>query len=252
MRRVEWAAAATLAAAAAVAAVAATTTGAAGAWALPPLVDGAVVHPAWRVLLLPQQKPPPTLYAAETVDGRAALRMDARASYGNLAHDLASPRPAPKWLQWAWRMQQPNPAADLGRKSGDDVAAKVCLGFDLPLAGISASESAKLRLARWRSGEKLPAATLCWVWAGPEPRGSLVANAFTRRVRYLVLRNADDGVGHWLEESRDIEADFRRTFADELAVGAPLPPLVAVLVGADADNTGAHTLAHLAALHFSP
>lgn len=235
------------------AAATATVAAAAAAAApeLPPLVAGAAVHPGWRELLLPAQKQPPTRYSAETVQGRAALRMDAQASYGNLLHEL--PRPAaPQRLQWAWRVPLPNAATDLRRKAGDDVAAKVCLSLDLPLAGLPLAERALLRLARIRSGEALPAATLCWVWGGALARGSVVDNAYTRRVRYVVLRNAGDAAGPWYEESRDIDADFRRAFGDELAAGAELPPVLGVLVGADADNTGGRSLAHLDALRFAP
>ena len=114
-------------------------------------------------------------------------------------------------------------------------------------------ESILLRLARSRTGQNLPAATLCWVWGGPEAAGSFIDNAFSRRVRYVVLRTAADASGTWLEERRDIAADFRRAFGDEWpAKNAGLPPLTAVLVGADADNTGGSSVAHIADLRFAP
>jgi hypothetical protein len=90
---------------------------------------------------------------------------------------------------------------------------------------------------------------LCWVWGGREPRVSFVDNDFTRRVRYVVLRNAADPAGTWFDESRDVAADFQRTFGDESAV---LPPVIAVLVGGDADNTGMHSIAHVGSLRFEP
>jgi len=215
---------------------------------LPPLVDGSALGNGWRVAALPAQKPPPTRFTPETVDGRAALRMEAQASYGNLVHEAVAGTP-PRRLQWAWRLQQPNPGTDLRSKAGDDVAAKVCLSFDLPLSRLPLGERLLLQLARARTGEPLPAATLCWVWGAAEATGSVVDNVFSRRVRYIVLRNAADATGTWLDESRDIAADFVRAFGDEAA--AP-PPLAAVGVGADADNTGGHSVAHVAALRFAP
>lgn len=215
---------------------------------LPPLVDGNALGSGWRVVLLPAQKAPPTRFTPETVDGRAVLRLEAQASYGNLLHETAA-GVTPRLLQWAWRLQQPNPETDLRRKSGDDVAARVCLSFDLPLSRLPLGERLLLQLARARTGEALPAATLCWVWGGAEAAGSLLDNAFSRRVRYIVLRNASDATGSWLDESRDIGADFTRAFGDEAATP---PPLLAVGVGADADNTGAHSVAHVTALRFAP
>ena len=215
---------------------------------LPPLVAGNTLGAGWQVANLPEQKPPVTRYSAETVGERVALRLDARASYGNLLHALPGVA-APARLQWAWRVKQPNPGTDLRGKPGDDVAAKVCLSFDLPLAQVPFGERTLLRLARSRTGQNLPAATLCWVWGGPEAAGSFIDNAFSRRVRYVVLRTVADASGVWFEESRDIAADFRRAFGDE---AQQLPPLTAVLVGADADNTGATSAAYITALRFAP
>ena len=202
----------------------------------------------WRVVGWPDQRMPLTRYAAESVDGRPALRLDARASYGNLVYAAPAQAP-PRTVTWAWRMQQPNPAADLRLKSGDDAAAKVCLGFDMPLDRVPFVERTLLRLARTRSADALPAATLCWVWGRAEAPGSVVENPYTRRVRSIVVRTAADPSGQWITETRDVAADFRRAFGDE---SPDTPALTAVIVAADADNTGASTVAHVADLRFSP
>lgn len=206
---------------------------------------GAALGPGWRLLTLPKQKPPVTQYGAEVLDGRAALRIDARASYGNFAHALAGAAPAS--LHWAWRVDRPNAGTDLKTKAGDDSPAKVCLSFDLPLAQVPFFERELLRLARTRSPEPLPAATLCWVWGHAEAPGSVLANPYTKRVRYRVLRTQADATGRWFEESRDVAADFRAAFGDE---SETVPPVTAVLVAGDADNTGAQSLAFVADLRF--
>ena len=146
-------------------------------------------------------------------------------------------------------MEQPNAGTDLRVKAGDDAAVKVCLSFDLPLDAVPFVERQLLRLARSRSGEALPAATLCWLWAGAEERGALLDNPYTRRVRVIVLRNQTDTPGAWLEESRDVAADFRRAFGDE---SATVPPLTAVIVSGDADNTGGRSVAFVSGLGFEP
>jgi hypothetical protein len=213
-----------------------------------PLLAGEQIGAGWRVAALPQQKAPVTRYTVETVGERVALRIDAKASYGNLVHEMNG-APAPRVLSWAWRLQQANPAIDLTTKSGDDQPAKVCLSFDLPLSRVPFVERQLLRMARARSGENLPAATLCWVWAGAEGVGDVLPNAYTRRVRYVVLRNRDSGQGAWLLETRDVAADWRRAFGDE----SPTPPPVsAVVVAGDADNTGGHSVAHVTAMRWLP
>ena len=54
-------------------------------------------------------------------------------------------------LRWARRLQEPNTAADLRLKAGDDAAVKVCLSFDLPLDRVPFMERQVLRIARARA-----------------------------------------------------------------------------------------------------
>lgn len=220
---------------------------------LPGLVEpaadhGLVVSPAWKRLGLPEQKPPLTLYTAERVDGRAALRIDAQGSYGNLVHEVLGGPPL-RTLQWRWRMARPNDRADLRSKAGDDVAARVCLSFDLPLERVPFVERQLLRLARARSGQELPAATLCWVWDRALPVGTVVENVYSRRVRMIVARNATHPGETWLDEAHDVAAGWRAAFGDEAATP---PPVRAVIVAGDSDNTGERTLAHVADLRAGP
>lgn len=215
---------------------------------LAPLVDGSRLGNGWRVATLPQQKPPVTRFVPERVQGREALRVEADASYGNLVYGFARP-PVPATLAWSWRVQAPAPVNDLRSKAGDDTAVKVCMSFDLPLDQVPFWERQTLRMARARSGEALPAATLCWVWGGSDPPGTVIANPYSRRVRYIVLRTATEATDTWFDERRDVAADFQRAFGDE----APqMPPLVAVIVSGDADNTGGHSVAFVADLRLEP
>jgi hypothetical protein len=214
-----------------------------------PLLDAeGRIGPAWRVAGLPGQKAPLTRFTAVRIEGRDAIRIDADASYGNLVQDLPG-QPAPRRLRWAWWLERPNPAVDLANKAGDDSAAKVCLAFDMPLERVPFVERQILRMARGKTGEPLPAATLCWAWGHTESAGALVPNPYSRRLRTIVLRNQADATGRWYEEERDVEADFKRAFGDE---SAELLPLAALIVAADADNTHGHSSAFVASVRFGP
>lgn len=198
------------------------------------------IHEAWREAKLPQQKFPPTRYAIETVDGRPALRMDADGSYGNLVHELRTDAQG-LTLSWRWRVDRFANDADLRSKEGDDNAAKVCVFFDLPLERVPFVERQLLRLARSKTGEALPAATVCYVWDRQIAAGSAVPNPYSRRMRYLVLRSAE--TGRWHEEKRDVAADFLKLFVDE---ASSAPAVIGVALGADADNTKGRSLAFVA------
>lgn len=212
---------------------------------------GATLPPApWALAGLPDQKLPVTRYRFEPIDGQTTLRIEAEGSYGNLVHPLAGV-PGSGRLAWRWKVDSFNPAADLRRKEADDTAIKVCALFDLPIERVPFVERQLLRIARSRSAQPLPAATLCYVWDARIAEGTRLDNVYSRRVRMMVLRSGPAaGAEGWQAERRDLAADFRSLFGDEHP--GPPPPLLAVAVGADADNTGGRSLAHLADLVLSP
>ena len=82
--------------------------------ALAPIDGGAGSTPPapWQLSLLPQQKEPVTRFVWVDVDGRAALRVQADRSYGNLVHALSPDTPV-RTLSWRWRVDEPNARADL-------------------------------------------------------------------------------------------------------------------------------------------
>jgi hypothetical protein len=211
---------------------------------LPPLTVGG----AWQIAGLPQQTLPMTQFTAVEVDGRPAIRIDARASYGNLVLRIDE-RDAPRWLSWRWRLDQPLTGADLRSKAGDDAALKVCALFDGPLDALPFWERQKMRMARSVAGEWLPTATLCYVWDPALPAGTVLPNAHSPRLRWVVAQGRGAALGQWQDERHDLHADFLRAFGDEFS---SVPPLKAVGIGADADNSGGSSRGFVAGLAGQP
>lgn len=204
------------------------------------------IAPAWRPVGLPPGKAPPTRFVPVTLDGVAALRLETDASYGTLVHAVPG---GGGTLSWRWRLDRPVAAADLRTQAGDDAALKVCAMFDLPLSALPFWERQTMRLARSVSGEDLPAATLCYVWDPALPAGTLLPNAYSRRLRWIVLQGQGAPLAAWRSERRDLQADFLRAFGDE---SPAVPPLKAIAIGADADNTRGASLGHVAGLDLQP
>jgi len=225
-------------------------------WAAPLLAQAGgplLVQPAgpgeqppapWHVVGLPQQTKPFTRFGVVTLEGQRVLKVEAQSSYGNLVHPVLEQSNG-HLLRWRWRVDEPLPAANLHRRDGDDSPLKVCALFDMPLAAVPFVERQVLRIARLRSGESLPAASVCYVWDAHLPPGTVLDNAFTRRLRMIVLRGPETGLRTWVSEQRDVWADFRRLFADEAQA---VPPLVGIGIAADADNTQGHSLGYVGSI----
>lgn len=197
----------------------------------------------WHVHGFPGSNKPLSRFDLVTLDGERVLRVVADKSYGMLRHDLPGLMAGPgTTLGWRWRLDQPLRDADLRHKAGDDAPLKVCALFDLELGKLGLIERSFLLAARRISREYLPAETLCYVWDHRLAVGTELPNAFTRRVRYVVLNSGEAQLGVWVAHERDLVTDFRRAFGDETDT---VPPLVGLAIGADADNTAGSSLAYV-------
>ena len=197
--------------------------------------SGTELPAPWRVVTLPKI-PRHTLYAMAENDGRRAVHAEADASYSNVVHPLNADIVRAPILRFAWRADRFPAGSDLTTKAGDDLAAKVCVLFDVPLERLSFTDRTKIRLGRRLFDPQLPAATLCYVWDRTLPTGRWLSNVYTDRVRMLVLRSAANGEqGRWFDERRDLRADFMQAFPAEGTAG--LPTVAAVAFATDADNT---------------
>ena len=205
------------------------------------------LSPAWRFEGLPDnQAKPATRFEIEIERGQPALRVAADNSYGLLVQPWQGAAPAA--LRWRWRVDQALAGTDIATRAGDDSALKVCVMFDEPLERIPLLERTVLRIARSTSGKSLPSATLCYLWDGKYPAGFAGSNAYTGRLRYIVLRGPDAPLGRWFDEERDVSDDFQKLFGDE---SQETPSVTAVAVGADSDNTHGASAGWIAALRWA-
>ena len=216
---------------------------------LAPVAGAASAPPApWRVVGIPVAGKPLTQFSVEEAAGKRAVRVDAERSYGNLVHAV-SPGTGLKHLSWQWRIEKLNEAADLRERQGDDTTLKVCVSFDMPQENVPLMERPVLAIARSRSSEPIPNATVCYVWDNKLAVGTTLDNAFTRRMRYMVLQSGAAGAQDWKSEQRDVAADFLRLFGSE---SSTVPPIVSVAIGADADNTKGHSVGHVTGIALAP
>ena len=78
-------------------------------------------------------------------------------------------------------------------------------------------------------------------------------NAYTARVRMLMLNSGDKNLGQWVTHQRDVAADYKLVFSsDKGSQSYSLLPLDTVLVGADSDNAGGQSLVYVGDVTLGP
>lgn len=175
---------------------------------------------------------PPTRYALVEDAGTVVVRADAAGSMSGLLFDFGGAPAQPGILRWRWKIAAPLRNADLSTRAGDDYAARVYVLFDYPRARLPLATRLRLRALEALRGQRLPTAALNYVWDNRQPVGTLRANAYTERVRMIVVESGPSRAGLWVEEVRDLRADFRRAFGEEA------PALIGIAIATDTDNTG--------------
>ncbi len=210
---------------------------------------GEAVPAPWRMVGLPGGKHPLPKLDIVSLDGERVLRIAGDKSYGSVVHDLSPVVPGPgSLLRWRWRLDQALLLTDLTRKDGDDSPLKVCVMFDLPLEKLGLVERSIMRIARSRTADFVPAATICYIWDHLLPVGTELPNVYSPRLHYVVMDSGEKKLRQWVKHERDVTADFLRAFGRETDV---VPPVVGVLVGADSDNTASTSLGYVGDVTFT-
>ena len=201
------------------------------------------VPPPWQVALV-SKKVPPTSDRVVRIDGVMAVEGSAEASMALLARPITVDLAATPILCWRWRIVAPVAGADMRRKAGDDYAARVYVGFDIPDGQLGLATKMKLGLARRMFPGPIPDAAVNYVWDNVHPIGTTAPNAYTDRARMVVAQSGAANVGRWVEQRADLAGDYARAFPGTTAK----PTSIAVAV--DTDQTGGSAKSWFADLHF--
>ncbi len=196
--------------------------------------------PAWLEPYAFQDRPRRTEFALVRDAGRTALRARANASTAGLIRRLSIDPNAVPVLEWDWKVSNLVEGSDIATRAGDDFPARLYVTFDVPLEQFNPLQRVFLALARSLWGDALPLAALCYVWDGRAPVNTMVPNAYSDRVRMVVVESGAARLGRWLRVQRNVVEDYRRAFAGDApdVMRRPVPPVNALVVSSDTDNTG--------------
>ena len=197
---------------------------------------GALLPAPWQPLHF-KNIPRHTRYELVGRDGVTVLEAQAENSASGVARPLdIDPKKYPI-LRWRWNVANLIEKSDPTRKSGDDYPARLYITFRRDPSGAGALDRAWSALGRALYGVEPPFAGINYIWERALPKGTVVPNVYTDRVRMIVLESGPDQVGRWVAEERNVYEDYRRAFGAE-------PPMISGLaLMTDSDNTGASATA---------
>lgn len=180
----------------------------------------------WTVRSVRGQVPPTT--SVERIDNAPALAMRADSAAGQawleLEHAL---EPDDLELLWEWRVITHLPGAALREVERDDSPAR----FFVVFGGGGLFGRPRVLFYSWGGAEEMH-------------EDAFISHA-SDRLGVIVVRNASDRLGTWVEERRNLAEDFRRVF------GRDPDEVRAVGLMSDTDQLGGRSETHLRAIRLA-
>jgi hypothetical protein len=167
-----------------------------------------------------------TRHDAEDLIQEAYLRVFEYCARGQAREPLDLQPQAYPILHWRWKVADTIPGGDARHKTTDDYVARIYVVFPhwfFPMTR-----------------------TINYIWANQLPQGEAIPSSYTSRSMMLAVRSGRQHRGEWLEEQRDVLADYRRLFGEEPA------KIGAIAIMTDTDNTGQSAQAWYDDIWFGP
>ena len=135
-------------------------------------------------------------------------------------------------IRWRWKVSNVYIKGNALEKAGDDYPMRIYVMFKYDSRDPHVKKKFKYGLAKLLHGEYPPYASLNYIWANREYQQRFIRNPFAKEAMMIPLRSGSGLAGQWLEEERNILADYREAFGED-------PPAKAGLAFMnDSDNTG--------------
>lgn len=167
-----------------------------------------------------------TEYTLVEKEGRRVLQAESRGTASGLYREIRVDLNRTPYLNWSWRVANVLEGVNERTKTGDDYPARVYVVV-----------SGKVFFWRTRA--------VNYVWSGNQPVGSTWPNAYTSNARMMTVESGQEKVGQWVAEKRNVQADFKRLFGDEV------DHIDAVAIMTDTDNSGQSATAWYGDIYFS-
>jgi len=168
-----------------------------------------------------------TKYQLMDLAGIRVLKAESADSASGLFKEQRIDLQKTPFLNWSWRIENRLGNINEQAKSGDDYGARVYV----VISG---------GLTFWRTK------AINYVWASTSPTGKIWPNAFAGdHAMMIALRSSSEQTGTWYTEKRNILADLKQQFGEELRY------IDAVAIMTDTDNAHGIVTAYYGDIYFS-
>ena len=173
-----------------------------------------------------------TEYRLVRDDGRTVVRASATSSASGLIHPLDLDPAEYRLLHWHWKVDELIAKADNTQKSTEDSPVRLVISFDGDMEKLDFGDRMFFDQIKAFTGQQLPYATLMYIWENRVPKGTVIPNRHTSRIKMVVAESGREKLGAWQEQVHNVYEDFRRAFGEEPG------RIISIGIMTDTDNTG--------------
>jgi hypothetical protein len=134
-------------------------------------------------------------------------------------------------VSWRWKVSNVYQKGDVTKKEGDDYPARLYITFEYDSSRVGLLEKARYEAIRLLYGQYPPLGALNYIWESKAPKGTIVPNPYTDKVKMIVVESGTERLNQWIDEERNLYEDYKKAFGEE-------PPMISgVAIMTDTDNT---------------
>lgn len=179
-----------------------------------------------------------TVYRVVKDEGTVAVKATSEASSSGLTREIRINPGEYPIVQWRWKVANILKNGDVLKKEGDDYPARIYITFEYDSAKVGFFDKAKYESIRLFYGQYPPIGAINYIWESKAPKGTVVPNPFTDRVKMIVVESGVAGLNQWISEERNVYEDYKKAFGEE-------PSMISgIAIMTDTDNTGESATAY--------
>ncbi len=199
--------------------------------------EGTALPDGWKPLIFKKIEKH-TVYTVVKDGDAVAVKAASEASSSGLTREIRIDPGEYPIVQWRWKVANVLKRGDVTKKEGDDYPARIYITFEYDSSKVGFFDKAKYESIRLFYGQYPPIGAINYIWESKAPKGTVVPNPFTGRVKMIVVESGAAGLNQWISEERNVYEDYKKAFGEE-------PPMISgIAIMTDTDNTGESATAY--------